>query len=1012
MSKFFCKPPFCSIIVMFMFILAVGGCERDVNDSASDYALIQEPVRGLESLLERQGEKPYGLFRRSDEMLTHRVIFEDLEYGTEVWMIDDSPTVDHAGTASVWPAWNADATLLYLGGPRPGEEGTRRWFVNAETSRLLPVPVNGRPVWDREDPDVYFIHQPGKVIEANARTGDFRTLATWEPYPRAHIQREQPERTYGLTRDNRYLFFDTPNGGTWVPYEPGDRQIPQLGLHDGRPAALRPDGTPSHPREFSEILVPGRHSVLRADDEWGPREPEEHNMDEWGPLFRIRTGFLVDRETGEIDHVIAPVSGQTDYLRTFISGRVDFPEGSEWEKYRIHRSDDLEEMFEIYRYYPTMTHGHETPSPDGEYFAKDANPTEIIRTRDGFTETIDLSPDGSHYHAHWDRHPRFFLGWVRGWHFRDFTEPENGSVLFQVFSDLTAQPVFNTRHRFNGYYNGGDFSMLSPDATKVHTASNMTGRFRNYIAVMARPRPPKAISWRQDEGGVRISWEPSEYSVETHGYLVYRSKRSGSGYEQLTSDPVEGFHWRDETAEPGIPYYYVVTSLEHSGLESGYSAEVSRAGVNLPEEIDEPLVIYAEAEHAVRDLETGARPGLAMGADRRQASDWYYLYRHPESESGRAGLQVDIPVSGDYVIWARIAGSEESGEIRWTLEAEGERLTAASDEQIWNWVKVGTATLSAGKQTVSVSTSDEHARLDLIALSSGVEFRPEGPRPEEIRPPSTPVGLRVEQTGDRVNHLQWEEVDDPDLSHYNVYASREPFEIPSQRYLIASPKHPEMIDWGLRSDTEYHYAVTAVDRRRNESEPVFARVATPERNTPRTDLELAFADAELEGPFERGDAGGLRGEVYIVPKDSENRVSWQIDVPSEGTYYFWLRYLQRGSGGRGDEVSQNVRVSLNGEPITSVGGGATDLHVPDEMIREDHPLAEHLWTWSWPGEYNLEGVYLPEGQHTLTLDDFSYSKHLLQGRSPDRVIDEIRYDVLLITNEPSFYPRDGRLRAR
>jgi hypothetical protein len=74
---------------------------------------------------------------------------------------------------------------------------------------------------------------------------------------------------------------------------------------------------------------------------------------------------------------------------------LNFRKGPEWEKYRIHKSDDLEEMFEIYRYYPTMTHGHETPTPDGEYFAKDANPTEIIRTRDGHIETIDLSHDGS-----------------------------------------------------------------------------------------------------------------------------------------------------------------------------------------------------------------------------------------------------------------------------------------------------------------------------------------------------------------------------------------------------------------------------------------------------------------------------------------------------------------------------------------------------------------------------------------------------------------------------------------
>jgi len=69
--------------------------------------------------------------------------------------------------------------------------------------------------------------------------------------------------------------------------------------------------------------------------------------------------------------------------------------------------------------------------------------------------------------------------------------------------------------------------------------------------------------------------------------------------------------------------------------------------------------------------------------------------------------------------------------------------------------------------------------------------------------------------------------------------------------------------------------------------------------------------------------------------------------------------------------------------------------VPDSLIAKDHPLAPRLWTWAWPGNYNLEGVELPAGSHTLTLDN-------LNG--------EIRYDVLVITDEPSFCPEDGRLR--
>ena len=103
---------------------------------------------------------------------------------------------------------------------------------------------------------------------------------------------------------------------------------------------------------------------------------------------------------------------------------------------------------------------------------------------------------------------------------------------------------------------------------------------------------------------------------------------------------------------------------------------------------------------------------------------------------------------------------------------------------------------------------------------------------------------------------------------------------------------------------------------------------------------LTFAEAALTGPFERTAAAGTRGTAYVVPEDPENnRVEWEIHVPRQGVFYLWLRYLHRGSGGRGGEVRQEVGVRLDGEPIATLGGGLTDLHVPDEHISPTCPLA-------------------------------------------------------------------------
>ncbi len=932
--------------------------------------------QGLDALMQRQGHKPWDLYVRGDDLLTRRTIFRDREYGTYVWMIDDSHTVEHCGTASVWPAWNADGSLLYLHGTRLGPEGRERgWFVNEDYSRLLRYPEGRRPILDRENPNVGFIHRPGELTEANLRTGESRVVAEWEACPR--------ERVYGLTRDNRYIFLDTPNGGLWVTYEPDpDDPIPQWGLHDGRPEAPDENGDAKDPHEADRILNLSRHTVAETA--------------EWGHIFRIRVGLLIDRETGEIEKVIAPISGHEAYLRALIDGRVNLPSGGIWDEYRLHLSDDIDEMFDIYRYYPIMTHGHESEAPDGEYTARDGGPT-IFPTRGGEPMKMRLSRNGGNYHLHWMLHPRFFVGWVRGWSFGSYMRPEHANTEFQVFSDLTSQPIVDTRHLLNGYYHGGDFSMQSPDCTKIHYGSSMTGRFKNYVAVMARPRPPRNVTWEADGGAVVLTWQPSAYSNETRGYLVYRSDRSGDGYELLTPEPVASTTWRDESVETGRAYYYVLTSIEHSGLESGYSAEVARAGVDLPAEIDDPLVVYAEPERAIRDLYTDARPGVATGVDRWEASDWYYIYRHPDADEGSAPFTVRLPADGEYFLWARIRSSDGRS-AGWTLEGPTVTWDVATTSEDWTWVRAGDATnLPAGEMEITLGTGGENAQLDLLCLTTDAEFTPEGPRPEDITPPPAVTDLSAENVRDRVIHLTWERPGDPTLSYYQVYAATEPIDEVSQELLVGSPTDEEMYDWGLKAGTTYHYAVTAVDRRGNESAIATAQAATP-ADDPVVTIDLTFDEAEREGEFEQSEAGDTHGAFYVVPEDPEsNAVSWEIEVPRDDDYYFWLRYLHRGSGGRGDEARQHVRALLDGEHITTLGGGLTDLHVPDALIAEDHPLMDQLWTWAWPGNADLNNVPLPAGTHTLRLEDLTA---------------DIRYDALVITSEPAWRPEDGRLRQR
>jgi len=251
---------------------------------------------------------------------------------------------------------------------------------------------------------------------------------------------------------------------------------------------------------------------------------------------------------------------------------------------------------------------------------------------------------------------------------------------------------------------------------------------------------------------------------------------------------------------------------------------------------------------------------------------------------------------------------------------------------------------------------------------------------------------------ERVNRLTWAPAAAPAFSHYQVYGSQDAGFEPGQETLLGSPTYEEFIDWGLKAGTRYYYAVTAVSRRGRQSPPVRAEAATPPRSGPSVDIQLPFADGKLSGPFERKEAGGLRGPAFVVAQAPKtNSVTWRVQIPRKGDYYLWLRHLLRGKGGRGPDVRQSVRVRANGQVVATLGGGLTDLNVRDSLLAKDHPMAPQVWTWAWPGAADLARTRLPAGDVEIVLDQLAPN---------------VRYDVLLITDEPSFCPRDGRLRQR
>lgn len=70
-----------------------------------------------------------------------------------------------------------------------------------------------------------------------------------------------------------------------------------------------------------------------------------------------------------------------------------------------------------------------------------------------------------------------------------------------------------------------------------------------------------------------LTWTASTSAVS--GYNVYRSTISGGPYTKLNSSLITTTSYTDSTVQAGLTYYYVLTSVDSTGVESVFSTQVS-----------------------------------------------------------------------------------------------------------------------------------------------------------------------------------------------------------------------------------------------------------------------------------------------------------------------------------------------------------------------------------------------------------------------------------------------------
>ncbi|MCK9265375.1 hypothetical protein M0P98_00570 [bacterium] len=387
----------------------------------------------------------------------------------------------------------------------------------------------------------------------------------------------------------------------------------------------------------------------------------------------------------------------------------------------------------------------------------------------------------------------------------------------------------------------------SPDYTKVGYASSMLTAERpeyeigdTYIAVVRYPMPPSNLKIVKG----KLLWEQPRFHAEIEGYNLYRSNESGKNYKKVNNQIITENNYN--LSKKG---FYVMTSVEYSGLESRmFSNEVQLGKNNRYRHFYE-----AETGKIVKPMVPFFEPKEASNSYGVAITDPSLLYKERLSErllKGSVSLKIQIPYKGATKLMARVRGmsrfecessttgwpeKEEIGKGSFTVKVNGKQVGKIDVSEFrWKWVGIdtGNINLAKGEYEVSFETSDSSIALDNIMVTNDLRFTPTSKSNSPSLLNGAPSGLKavttlvqgepLQQGGYRVRppyvKLVWNEVKVPQgVRYYNVYRSKTPNLKTTSATLVGSTSTQEFLDSVLEAGNTYYYRVVAVDNWDNRS---------------------------------------------------------------------------------------------------------------------------------------------------------------------------------------------------
>ncbi|MDH4223795.1 MAG: M28 family peptidase, partial [candidate division Zixibacteria bacterium] len=166
---------------------------------------------------------------------------------------------------------------------------------------------------------------------------------------------------------------------------------------------------------------------------------------------------------------------------------------------------------------------------------------------------------------------------------------ENDLVEYRLYFG-TESGVYTDTHTVLSGYTSDTLRNLENEVPYYIAVSgvNSSGKESIYKSeIVGTPRivplPPSGLTAQTGYFKINLSWQPS-YDLDFSHYNLYRSITSGEDYEVIATE-MQSLAYEDTTVEGGIWYYYVLTAVDTTGYESGYSEEVSMRAITLDQGI-------------------------------------------------------------------------------------------------------------------------------------------------------------------------------------------------------------------------------------------------------------------------------------------------------------------------------------------------------------------------------------------------------------------------------------------